>query len=257
MNWTPIVPAPGTDPWALAEECNALYECPKDSSGKRLGPLVPYAGKDKQGRNLVGDVYFNFARIEEQTAAADYFASLLARQVLANEHTSKATTIVGVPDGGRSLGQLLARYTKQRFIYPLKVPKPAAPGAVKEEFELVFKRLAPEKGELLLVCDDVNNNFENTDTALNEIGKTGAIVVGLCSALNRSPTIGAVYVPKAGTFANKALPVVTVIRKPLLEYEQDDPAVAADFSAGNIEREVKKNWARLKAIMSDARAKAT
>ena len=256
-NWSPIIPKAGDDPWELAMRCNALYECPKDASGKRLGPLVPYAGKDAKGRNLVGDVYFNFARIEEYPLVVHYFAELLMPKIFSNAGVvAHASTLIGIPDGGRSLGQMVALVCKKRFVYPAKVKRPTPAGAIKEEDDLVFKRFELSAGEPVIVCDDVHNNFQNTDDILNEIGKTGAKVVALCSGLNRSPIVDSIYVPKAGMYAGFSLPVVSAIRKPLLEYEQDDPAVAADFSAGNIERNVKANWAKLKEIMLAARGPA-
>jgi hypothetical protein len=103
----------------------------------------------------------------------------------------------------------------------------------------------------------VHNNFQNTDDALNAIGQTGARVVGLCSALNRSPNVGSVYTPKTGVFGDIPLPIVSAIRRPLPEYNQDDPEVAADIAAGNIEPKVKDNWAKLKAIMMAARSGAS
>lgn len=62
----------------------------------------------------------------------------------------------------------------------------------------------------------------------------------LVGALNRSPVYDTSY---------KSLPVIASIREPYPEYDQDDPAVAADIAAGNIELEVKKNWARLRAFI--------
>ncbi len=260
MNWKPIIIKFEHDPWELAIECDALYECPKDSFGKRLGPLVPYAGKGPDGRNLVGDVYFNFARIEEHPGIVDRFAELLWGKVIAPETPvgtalafMEATTIVGIPDGGRSLGQMVAFIRSKRFVYPAKVPRVKSEGATKEEYDLVFKRSELSPGETVIVCDDVHNNFQNTDDMLNEIGKTGAKVVGLCSALNRSPTVDSMYTPKAGSFAGISLPVVSVIRKPLVEWRQDDSEVTEDIKNGNIEPKVKDNWARLKATMMKAR----
>jgi hypothetical protein len=55
--------------------------------------------------------------------------------------------------------------------------------------------------------------------------------------------------PKSGPYIGRALPVVASIYEAYPEYEQDDPAVVADIAAGNLELEVKKNWAKLCAIM--------
>jgi hypothetical protein len=51
-------------PLDLARMCGGYYECPKSPDGKRLGPLVGYAGRDELGRQYVGDIYVNFAQVE-------------------------------------------------------------------------------------------------------------------------------------------------------------------------------------------------
>lgn len=249
MNWQPIIPNAGDDPWELSLRCDAVYVCPKDENGKRLGPLVPYAGKDASGRNLVGDVYYNFGWIEPYMLVVRFFAEIITAKIQAIPELANATTIVGVPDGGRTLGGEVAAATGKRFVYPAKVPRPKAPGAIKDEFDFEFKRNELFEGELVIVGEDVQNNFNNTLETLESVAKTGARVVGFCSALNRSLFVDNVFTPKRGPFSGTGYPVVTAIRKPLLEYEQGDPAVAADIATGNIELKVKANWAKLKRIM--------
>ncbi len=245
--FVPIVPKPGDDPWALSIQANAYYERPlKD--GKRIGPLVPYSGKDSQGRNYVGHVYYNFARIEEHPSLCAYFAKLLADKIPKNLMPS-VTTIVGIPDGGRTFGQDLARELGLRFVYPAKVSRPKGAGAVKEEYDLVFKRFELGPSDVVLVADDVHNNFQQTDGCLNNILDTGATVVGLCSAFNRSPKVDKVYLPKSGKLLCVPISVFSAIRKACDEFEEDHPEVVEDFAAGNIELKVKDNWAQLRKVM--------
>lgn len=251
MNWKPIIPTEWDSLWVLSIRAGALYECPKDAQGRRLGPLVPYASKDAHGRNLVGEVYFNFAMIEQHVALVARFAELVSRWFLTLPALRDASTIIGIPDGGRTFGQEVARVTGKRFVYPGKVEREKAPGAVKTEFDLVFKRAELFSGETVIVTDDVHNNFKNTDEVLRSIPR-GVKVVGLCSALNRSPKVDNIYVPKNGVYTGVELPVVSAIRRSLMEWEQDDPAVASDIAEGNLECEVKKNWPRLKKIMEGA-----
>lgn len=97
----------------------------------------------------------------------------------------------------------------------------------------------------MVVVEDVFNNFQNTDHILSQIGATGAKVVLLAGALNRSPFVENCYTPKNGVFANQALPVIAAIREAYPEYKQDDPEVAADIAHGNIEWKVKDNWEKL------------
>ena len=69
----------------------------------------------------------------------------------------------------------------------------------------------------------------------------------MVGALNRSPLYDSMYKPKSPLA--RSLPVIASIRQAFPEYEQDDPAVIEDVRAGNVEKEVKKNWARLCATM--------
>ena len=229
----------------------ALYVCPK-KDGKRIGPLVPYAGKDGQGRNLVGDVYFNFAMIEPMPWIVDLFAKAIMININVQQHElAGVDAVIGIPDGGRTLGQALANCMRRRFIYPLKVPRPKSKMATKEEFDLAFKRISIEKDMKVLVCDDVHNNFQNTDDVLDIVVNAGAVVVGLASGLNRSPKWDSHYVPQKGALRGQEIPIVSAIRKKLDEFDQDDPAVAEDVQRGNIEPKVKENWNKLKALMAE------
>ncbi len=248
---TLIMPREGEDLMELAKRCDALYICPKDSAGQRRGPLVPYAGKDGQGRSLVGDIYFNFAMIEPHLKVVERFAHVAYDKLLELGLLDSFDTICGIPEGGRTFGQMLAYIADKRFVYPQKTPKPT-PTSQKQEYTWTLPRFAFDIGEPVAFAEDVYNNFNNTDDTLSEIAVTGANVVLLVGALNRSPKYGTVYQPKttSDSFAGLKLPVVAAIREPYDEYEQDDPAVKADVDAKNIEWNVKKNWTRLTDIMN-------
>lgn len=234
----PVIPLPEKDLLELGKCCNAVYVCPKDGS-ERKGPLVVYSGKDGKGKNLVGDIYFNFRRIEEHPKVVEAFAST-ARAKLGNEGLINSfDTVCGIPQGGRTFGYALALATGKRFVYADKKPKPTEAGK-KQEYTWDLSQFDFEPGERVAVAEDVFNNFQNTDNTLAEIASTGANIVLLVGALNRSPVYDTTY---------KGLPVIASIREAYPEYEQDDPAVAGDIAAGRLELEVKKNWARLVAAM--------
>ena len=244
---------PGESLMELGKRCNAVYICPKVGS-ERKGPLVAYAGKDSKGRNFVGDIYFNFRRIEEHPYAVEAFAEAACIKLRDQGLLGTFDTVCGIPHGGRTFGQELAHIANKRFVYADKKPKPTELGK-KQEYTWDLSQFEFDQGERVAVAEDVYNNFQNTDNTLAEIAATGASVVLLVGALNRSsldlasPIYDAVYTPKSGPFWNRALPVIASIREVYPEYEQDDPAVAADITAGKLELEVKKNWARLCAAM--------
>ncbi len=244
----PIMPFPGENLMELSKRCNAVYICPKIGS-VRKGDLVAYAGIDKKtGLNLVGDIYFNYRRIEEHPKAVMAFATAAHQKLIDQELLDSFDTLCGLPEGGRTFGQMLALVASKRFTYATKVPKPTPVGK-KQEYSWDLSQFEFEQGERVAVAEDVFNNFQNTDTTLAEIAVTGANIVLLVGALNRSPTYDTIYTPKAGPYAGSDLPVIASIREAYPEYEQGDPAVAADIAAGRLELEVKKNWARLCAYM--------
>ncbi|MFA6553932.1 MAG: phosphoribosyltransferase [Candidatus Paceibacterota bacterium] len=243
----PINPYPGESLMELGKRCDAVYIRPKVGS-ERKGPLVAYAGKDSKGRNLVGNIYFNFRRIESHLKVVEMFAEVACQKLRDQNLLDTFDTVCGIPQGGRTFGQELARIAGKRFVYADKKPKPTEAGK-KQEYTWDLSQFDFEKGERIAIAEDVFNNFQNTDNTLAEVAATGAEIVLLVGALNRSPVYEMSYMPKSGLFAGKDLPVVASIREAYPEYEQDDPAVANDIAAGRLELEVKKNWARLCAVM--------
>lgn len=242
-----IYPRVGEDLLELGKRCGAVYVCPK-KNGKRTGPLVAYAGKDSQGRNLVGDIFFNFAKIEEHPKVVAAFAEAAVHKISERGLLSSFDTVCGVPHGGRTFGHALALAAGKRFVYADKVPKPTAPGK-KQEYAWDMSRFTLEKGECMAIVEDVFNNFQNTSHTLDAVSATGARIVALIGALNRSPFCDDLYSPVTGTYVGRSLPVVAAIRQPYPEFQQDDPEVAADIAVGNVEFEVKKNWPRLQQAM--------
>lgn len=242
-----IIPLLGENLLDLAVRCDAVYVCPMVGT-ERKGPLVVYAGKDCKGRNFVGDIYFNFARIETEPKVVEAFAMAACVKLDEQGLLNTFDTICGIPQGGRTFGQMVAYLAGKKFVYADKKPKLTEAGK-KQEYTWDLSRFEIEKGERVAIAEDVYNNFQNTDLTLEEIAGTGADVVLLIGALNRSPIYGEFYTPKSGLYSGRALPVVASVRKAYPEYEQDDPAVAADIAAGMLELEVKKNWKLLRAFM--------
>lgn len=236
-----IIPFLGENLIELGKRCNAIYICPKVGS-ERKGPLVAYAGKDSKGRNLVGDIYFNFRRIEVHPKVVEVFAEVVYQKLCDQGLIDSFDTICGIPQGGRTFGQMLALVANKKFTYADKKPKLTDVG-MKQEYTWDLSQFDFEQGERVAIVEDVYNNFQNTDSTLGEIALTGANIVLLVGALNRSPIYDTTY---------KGLPVIASIREAYPEYEQDDPAVAPDIKAGMLELEVKKNWAHLCAIMRKA-----
>jgi orotate phosphoribosyltransferase len=122
-----IIPYPAEKLLELGKRCNAVYVCPKIGSVRR-GPLVAYAGKDSRGRNLVGDIYFNFRRIEVHPKAVESFALSAWFKLKQQGLLDTFDTVCGIPQGGRTFGQMLAFVAGKRFAYADKKPKPTEAG---------------------------------------------------------------------------------------------------------------------------------
>ncbi len=243
----PIIPLPGEDLLELGKRCNAVYVCPKVGS-ERKGPLVAYAGKDGKGRNLVGDIYFNFRRIEVHPKAVEAYAEAACQKLRDQGLLDSFDTVCGIPQGGRTFGQMLALVAAKRFAYADKKPKPTEAGK-KQEYTWDLSQFEFESGERVAIAEDIFNNFQNTDNTVMQVVKTGVVISLLVGALNRSPFVRDRYTICAGNPGEDVIPVVAAINEPYPEYKQDDPAVASDIAAGRLELEVKKNWARLCAAM--------
>jgi adenine/guanine phosphoribosyltransferase-like PRPP-binding protein len=249
MAWQPIV----TDRRGvlnLLEECNGYYECPKSASGKRLGPLVGYAALDQHGRQLVGDVYANFAVTEEHLEVIDNYANqfMMAYGNLINE----VDTICGVPEAGRTVAQEIARRTHKRFIYLGKDVVELATSTSRKKTKTIMERFDLHIGEKIGLFDDVANNFSTTDQNIHVFHKTGALVKRLFFLYNRSPYVNTVYTSKID---GQTIPVTSLVRHMQPEYEQDDPFVAADVRAGNLvlKPKIPENWFGLLKIMKKYR----
>ena len=236
-------------PLDLMREAGAYYECPTGPDGRRLGPLVGYAGRDGQGRQFVGDIYINFARAETRPALLASFSQTLrasrgARGLDALLHD--ATGFCGAPEGGKAFAYQLALDAGKRYIYPEKKVTAAASAASREVSELVFARHEPASGESWFIVEDVCNNFSTTAKLVASVEAFGARVAGILCFLNRSDTIDEAYEARSGL----VLPVVAVVRKSFGQFAQDDPAVAEDLAKGNVVWSPKKEWPRLAAAMA-------
>lgn len=240
----------------LSKRHNALYLCPHVDA-VRKGPLVVYAGKyagpDGQSLNYVGEDYFNFRRLERHLSVVSAFAQVAFTKLVASGLLDTFDTICGIPNGGRTFGQELARISGKEFVYPEKEPIPTESG-MKQEFAWNLNQFEFRPGERVAIVEDVVNNCQNTDSTLALVNGTGAQAVLMICAFNRSPKYQKVYTPihtdgMAGDVIDSEIPIIASINKVINEYRQDDPFVLEDMLAGNIEFEVKKNWSRLRAAM--------
>lgn len=231
------------DPLQVLRALNGFYECPKDVDGKRIGPLVGYAGKDPKGRQYVGEVYANFCEMEQWPHVMCFFGQQLVKP---NGLLPNLDCLCGAPLGGMTFGAVMADILSCRYIFPEKVITAAANEHQREESVLKFSRHKILPGEKIGVVEDVTNNFSTTDKLIKLIQDADATVSALICLLNRSLKVDSIYV---SALTGREIPVISVVRKRIQQWEQDDPAVAEDVAKGNVVWKPKNEWGRLMAAM--------
>lgn len=228
------------DLFEVWKRCGGYYECPRDGLGKRLGPLVGYAGTYEEGKHYVGDVYFNFARVEEYPHVLDFFAMLLTVEI--RSQSIPPDVLLGAPMGGILLASALGRELDSQVVFAEKKVSAVATSSSREESKLVLDRHSIQYGACVLIVEDVCNNFSTADQLTGLILEAGAVPIGIACALNRSGK-------KSYETGPLLLPVVTTIDMPLEQYRQEDPEVASDIKQGNVVWKPKNEWGKLAEAM--------
>jgi orotate phosphoribosyltransferase len=232
-----------SDPLATLIACNGFYESPKNEIGAYLGPLVAYAGKYDAGngeqKNLVGFHYFNVAKAEERPLVRKVFAKLLAEKVKSTLADSP-TLLLGMPMGGIVFTAALSTELNLRLGFAeKKVKKLADPAAgIKEDSSLTADRHDIRPGDKVIIVEDVCNNFSTTEKAREMIKAKGGELIGITCIVNRSPNE-----------SWEDLPVISLIRKPTLQYRQDSLEVVELVKADKVAWKPKHEWPRLKEAM--------
>lgn len=232
------------------------YECPKDGTGKRLGPLVGYTGRYEGGFQYVGDVYANFAVLERKPQILHHFATELSwtfdlRRVIQGNQAGRLV-FCGVPEGGKTLAALLAFITVRTYVYPEKQVFALKTETSREKSRFVWGRHEISQGDRVVIVEDVMNNFSTTDEFIRLIEASGCTVLAITGLLNRSTTIGSDFVPR-GNDGHAPVRVVPLLHREIPEYRQDDPEVAEDVRTGNVVWKPKAEWPRLMAAMEAAK----
>ena len=209
----------------VLRQCRGYYKCPKDEEGRRLGPLVGYAGRDEQGRQFVGDVYANCSALERHPVN---FTQYCITHGLVPKHKSliySAEVFCGAPMGGLSLALLLAEHRDCHYVFAEKKITALATATEREKSVLIFKRHQIKPDSRVAIVEDVCNNFSTTDQLIDIIQQCGGRVAFIVCILNRSLRIEDNY---------NGLPVLSLIRQPIPQYSQDDPEVVEDITKGNV-----------------------
>ena len=224
---------------ALLEFVLGLYICP-ESNGQIKGPLVAYAGRDDQGRQLLGKIYANFAKIEENSPMIWYVAEQISQLLAA--YNIHGGTFCGAPIGGYRLADTLGDVTKWRVIKAEKKVTAIATAVSREVTRLVMSRYDISPGEEIILVEDICNNFSTTDKMIELIEKAGGKVVAIVCYLNRS-TKYRYYYPKYN--GREIIPIIALVQQPMEEFDQDNPVAMQAIKEKNVVWEPKKEWPRL------------
>lgn len=240
--------------WLLPRfrQCRGFYQCPKDGEGNRLGPLVAYAGKDEEGKNYVGEAYFNYAKVEEQPQFHDIFTAAISRLMTRPRfNIDVPDRVFGMPMGGLFLSCGIAKYLSCISGFMEKLVLQVKTDTSREVSSVIFGRHEPEKGDKIVLVEDVVNNFSTTGEAINVCLQKGVRVLAIVCAVNRSWPLREEYLHDHGKII-EIIPVVAAITAPTPQWRQSDPEVAADIIAGNVVWKPKLEWSKLEAAMAAA-----
>lgn len=224
--------------------CGGYYEAP-ERDGEICGPLVGYARQydapDGTKKQWVGKIYYNFARAEENPAVLQYFASGILKQLCSARIVPLA--FLGAPMGGIRLAGALGDLTGLRVIYAeKKVIKPES-GREREEAELILDRYDIEKGEAVVIVEDVCNNFSTTSELVKLVERNGGKVIGIACAINRS----------GRPWFTEFTPVISFVFKPTGQHRQEEYWVWEAIAKYGLVKKPKHEWSRLKEAMEKFR----
>lgn len=227
--------------------CEGYYECPRGPEGEFLGPLVGYAGKykaaDGSEKNYVGEAYLNFSMADQWPAVREFFAKELARRIR-NGSVRLPTVVMGMPMAGINLSASVARDLECRSIFAEKQVVKASQDGGRDEERLALLRYTLDPGDLVMIGEELVNNLSTAKKACELVESAGGEVVGISCAINRSDQ-QTFWMPPD----RDPIPIISVIGKPMPQYRQDDPLVAAEIEKENIVWKPKHDWPRLKAAM--------
>lgn len=238
----PGIKIAGDDHFKTWQHCGAYYQCPKDADGKRLGPLVGYAGEytspNGEKKHYVGEEYFNPAKVEEQAYILAHFAQSLAFHI--SYRMEGRPVFLGAPMGGiRFAGELCREIGLEcRAIFAEKQITRLATCNQREESILVLKRHKLWPNDNVIIVEDVCHDFSAIDKIIDLVKIHRADVIGIACLVNEL---------KEEFY--QILPIFSLIRRPLDQYTQEDPMVIDDISQGNIVWKPQDNWDQLEAIM--------
>ncbi|MFH0830802.1 MAG: hypothetical protein V1895_01960, partial [Parcubacteria group bacterium] len=132
-----------SDSLTMLKELGGYYEVRRDPNGKRLSPLVGYAGRYETPdgpKQYVGDIYANFAKAERFSSVRTHFLTLLLQRENNDVLLREVDSFFGAPMGGLFWAATMGEITgKASGFFEKKVLAMATP-TEREKSRLIFGR---------------------------------------------------------------------------------------------------------------------
>jgi orotidine-5'-phosphate decarboxylase len=253
------------------------YYTSLDKDGKRIGPMVGYAGTylDQNGSKLqyVGDIFANCLRLLRKPWILNKLVEMSSLEVhtfllekcMHNEVNPEFVNklhFYGAPMGGIPVALTLANLVKfqdENNVSPLKPTisglfgyfdkevTAVATETLREQTVLNDKSFPIESGEFYVSVEDVINNLKTTREAVYKIIEKGGIPVLIFCLFNRSNTTEFYFNEVVnGKRVSIFIPIISACRKELPEYKQDNPEIKNYIAIeGNLVKQPKKAWGEL------------
>jgi len=235
-----------------------------DQTGKRVGPLVGYAGryKDETGSHqYVGDVYANCSKIEKNASSLKLIIYDVEEHITnclfsygsgmsddSSTRNSNRILWLGAPMGGIVTSVLLSLTIfpdlSQCGFLEKKVIELATQDA-RERTDLIMGRHDINNGDTIIPVEDVCNNFSTTDRMLQIISNCSNRIPFIFCLINRSGKT-------SYSFNGREIPIVSIVSANWPEYKQDDPEIRDYISnPNNLVLNPKQNWGELMTDMAN------
>lgn len=234
-----------------------------NDKGKRVGPLVGYAGhyRDEMGNSFqyIGDVYANCAQIEKDASSLRFLIQDSKENIINHLYSSSMANVLSTQNHnhiiwlGAPMGGIVTSTLLSFTIFPEKswcgfLEKKVIELATKdsrEKTELIIGRHSINENDVIIPVEDVCNNFSTTEKMLNLISaKQGKIPFIFC-LINRSGK-------KSYLFNNREIPIVSIVAADWPEFKQNDPEIKDYISIpGNLILNPKQNWDTLMTDMAN------
>lgn len=230
------------NPLDVLKACGGYYKCPQDKEGTYLGPIVAYKGTYEvpggQTKNKVGFKYYDFASVEDNSLALDYFAKVIGKKM--KEREIKCDVVLGAAMGGIKLSDALGRELKCRSIFTEKeiITLADAAKGLKEESRQILGRHNIYADEGVVIVEDVTNNFSTTEDMIKLVEERGGHVSCIVCGFNRSSMT-----------AWNDIPVISALDIPTNQYKQEDAVVSGFVARGEVIWKPKLNRFKLQEEM--------